>query len=103
MPNGELAMHAHNSFLQVAHDHGIIFGIYFVLFTCYVVILSLVGAIRKKEDAYAMFCPIVMVCFVMASLVEWLLHPCNPFGLTVFMAMMPLVFKDTNIEDEKSN
>ena len=103
MPNGAPAIHAHNSFLQVAHDHGIIFGIYFVLFTCYVVILSLVRAVRRKDDAFTMFCPIIMVCFVMASLVEWLLHPCNPFGLTIFMAMMPLMFKDINKEDEKSN
>ena len=102
LPNGETAVHAHNSFLQVAHDHGIIVGIYFVLFIGYVVILSLGRFIRKREDdIYTMFCPIVLVCFIMASLVEWLLHPCNPFGLTIFLAMMPLFYKD--IEDEKGN
>lgn len=103
MPNGEMAIHAHNTFLQVAHDHGIIFGVYFVLFIVYVVILSLGVALRKKDDVYAMFCPVVLVCFAMAGLVEWLLHPCNPFGLTVFWAMMPLIYKDTFNEDEKSN
>ena len=103
LPNGEMAIHAHNTFLQVAHDHGIIFGIYFVLFIGYVVILSLVRAVSKRDDAYAMFCPVILVCFVMAGLVEWLLHPCNPFGLTIFLAMMPLAYKDTYKEDEKSN
>ena len=103
LPNGEMAIHAHNTFLQVAHDHGIVFGIYFVLYIGYVIILSLVGAIRKRDDAYAMFCPALLVCFVMAGMVEWLLHPCNPFGLAAFLTMMSLVYKDTYKEDEKSN
>ena len=101
LPNGEIAVHAHNSFLQVAHDHGIIFGVYFVLFIAYVILLSMIRALRAKEDIYALFCPIILVCFVMASLVEWLMHPCNPFGLTIFMAMMPLFYK--GLDNEKSN
>ncbi len=102
LPNGEMAIHAHNSFLQVAHDHGIIFGIYFVLFIGYVVILSMIGAVKEKRDPYAMFCPIIIVCFSMASLVEWIMHPCNPFGIAIFLAMMPLIYKDS-LKDEKSN
>ena len=102
LPNGAMAVHAHNSFLQVAHDHGIIFGIYFVLFIGYVVILSMIRAVKEKSDPYAMFCPIIIVCFSMASLVEWIMHPCNPFGLAIFLAMMPLIYKDS-VKDEKSN
>ena len=102
LPNGEMAVHAHNSFLQVAHDHGIIFGIYFVLFIGYVVILSMIGAVKEKSNPYAMFCPIIIVCFTMASLVEWIMHPCNPFGIAIFLAMMPLIYKDS-LKDEKSN
>ena len=102
LPNGEMAVHAHNSFLQVAHDHGIIFGIYFVLFIGYVVILSMIGALKEKSNPYAMFCPIIIVCFSMASLVEWIMHPCNPFGITIFLAMMPLIYKDS-LKNEKSN
>ena len=49
LPNGDLVVHAHNSFLQVAHDHGIIFGIYFVLFIGYVVILSMIRAVKEKK------------------------------------------------------
>ena len=101
LPNGKMAVHAHNSFLQVAHDHGIIFGIYFLLFIGYVVILSLGRAVRNRRITYWIFCPVLLVCFGMASMVEWLMHPCNPFGLTIFLAMMPLFYKD--IKDEKGN
>lgn len=99
LPDGELAVHAHNSFLQVAHDHGIIFGIYFVLFILYVLLLSLVRAFRTKDDLYRFYCPVVMVCFCMASMVEWIMLPFNPFGLVLFLAMMPLFIKETNNEE----
>ena len=32
MPNGELMVHAHNVYLQVIHDHGVITGLVFILF-----------------------------------------------------------------------
>lgn len=100
LPNGDMAVHAHNSFLQVAHDHGIIFGIYFGLFIGYVIILSLIRAYRSGK-VYDMFCPVLLVCFCMASLVEWIMHPANPFGLSSFLAMMPLFIKD--YANEKSD
>lgn len=100
LPDGSMAVHAHNSFLQVAHDHGIIFGIYFGLFIGYVIILSLIRAYRSGK-VYDMFCPVLLVCFCMASLVEWIMHPANPFGLSIFLAMMPLFIKDYT--NEKSD
>mgnify|MGYP006922442532 CR=1 FL=1 len=30
LPNGELAVHAHNIYLQVAYDHGIVVGVVFL-------------------------------------------------------------------------
>lgn len=101
LPDGEIAVHAHNSFLQVAHDHGIIVGIYFVLFIGYVIILSIVRAYKNRQDIYRFFCPIVVVCFCMASMVEWIMHLCNPFGLSIFLAMLPLIIKET--DNEKNN
>ena len=35
LPNGEIAIHAHNTFLQVIPDHGLVFGIYFIAFMLY--------------------------------------------------------------------
>jgi len=101
LPNGEIAVHAHNSFIQVAFDHGIIFGIYFVLFVGYVLILSLVRAYNNKKQVSYFLCPIIIVCFCMASMVEWVMHPCNPLGLSLFLAMIPLFIKEKT--DEESN
>jgi len=94
MPNGETVIHAHNTFLQVAHDHGIVFGIYFLLFTGYVIIIYLIRAFKNREDEYRIFGSVILVCFCMASLVEWILHPCNPFACAVFLAMMPLCYRE---------
>lgn len=99
LPDGEIAVHAHNTFIQVMYDHGIIFGIYFVLFIGYILVYSIIRAYKSRADLYKMFCPVILVCFGMASLVEWVMHPCNPLGLTVFLAMMPLCIRDG--ENEK--
>ena len=33
-PGGTIPAHAHNTFLQVIHDHGLIAGVLFVIFFC---------------------------------------------------------------------
>ena len=65
------------------------------------IILSIVRACKNKQDIYRFCCPVVIVCFCMASMVEWIMHLCNPFGLSIFLAMMPLIIKET--DNEKSN
>ena len=94
LPDGEIAVHAHNTFIQVMYDHGIIFGIYFALFIGYVIVYSVVEAFRHKDNVYYALCPLLVICFSMASMVEWILHPANPFGLAIFLAMMPMCIRD---------
>lgn len=103
LPNGEIAVHAHNTFLQVIHDHGLVFGIYFVIFMLYVFILGVRYACKEKDNGIMLLFPTILTGFAVAGLVEWILHVCNPFGLAVFMCMMPLVIKQKGYKDEKSN
>jgi len=102
LPDGEIAVHAHNTFLQVIHDHGLVFGIYFVIFMMYVFVLGIKRAI-KYTDGYEMLMPVIMIGFCVASMVEWILHLCNPFGFTLFLSMMPLVLAEKGFDNEKSN
>lgn len=102
LPDGEIAVHAHNTFLQVIHDHGLVFGIYFVIFMMYVFVLGIKRAI-KNADGYEMLMPVLMVGFCVASMVEWILHLCNPFGFALFLSMMPLVLAEKGYNNEESN
>lgn len=102
LPNGEIAIHAHNTFLQVIHDHGLVFGIYFIIFMLYVFAMSIKRALKYK-DGYEMLLPVLMAGFCVASMVEWILHLCNPFGFALFLSMMPLILVEKGLDNEKSN
>ena len=49
LPDGEVAVHAHNIYLQVAYDHGIGVGILFVIFGAVSFVCAVVFYIKKKE------------------------------------------------------
>ena len=98
--DGSLSVHAHNTYLQVIHDHGLITGL------CYL----LVGAVsllqmfryayahlkgkddgREEADAYAALPLAIFLAFAVAGLVEWLFHPCNPLGFSTMAVLTPLL------------
>ena len=94
LQDGSMATHAHSIYFQVIQDHGLIFGIYFILFMGITLILSIKRMKElKNKDAYQMLLPTILVGFLVAGIVEWIFHPCNPYGLSVFVAMVPLFFK----------
>lgn len=84
--------HAHNTYLQSAYDHGILFGIVFLVFC----ILSGCKSVhyyivRRKKDEYAAFPLIIMLAFGITSMVEWVFHPCIPLGFTFLAVIAPLI------------
>lgn len=100
LPTGEIAIHAHNTFLQVIHDHGLVIGIYFVIFMVYIFVLGMKRALDNR-DGYEVLFPVLMVSFCAAGMVEWILHLCNPFGFALFIGMLPLAIAEKEIRDEK--
>lgn len=102
MPSGEIAIHAHNTFLQVIHDHGLVIGIYFVIFMVYIFVLGLRRAL-KNRDGYEVLTPVLMTGFCAASMVEWILHLCNPFGFAMFLCILPLAIAEKEIKNEERN
>lgn len=95
LENGEIAVHAHNIYLQVIYDHGYIVGVVFVL----VGIVSFIGAClyyhRKKETVVcAALSPVIIITVATAGMVEWIFHISNPCGLLLMLVIAPLVFKE---------
>lgn len=102
LPDGSLSVHAHNTYLQVIHDHGLITGAVYLLLGIvsliqmfrYALTLRQTGRLQDREnprDDYAALPLAVFLAFAVAGLVEWLFHPCNPLGFTTMAVLAPLL------------
>ena len=92
LPNGTISVHAHNTYLQVIHDHGLIVGALFVILGAVSACQMFRFAVkRRKEDPAALVPIAVVIGFAVAGLVEWLFHPCNPMGFSVMLIFAPLL------------
>lgn len=88
----ETYVHAHNAFLQVAHDYGIFTGIAFLLVGLCALIRSFIYARNKSVDSLFTLLPFtVIIAFGVASLTEWTFHPSVPFTLALFLMQAPLL------------
>lgn len=95
-PNGTTPAHAHNTFLQMIHDHGLIAGILFLIFGVLSFFFSIYrySTVRqdKEENAYQALPIAVILAFAAAGMVEWIFHFSNPFGFSIFIVIIPLLF-----------
>lgn len=93
--DGTILGHAHNSYIQVAYDFGVPAGVVFVLYCLVVFVASVRTAWRKRKcQGYATLPFVIIVCFGVASLVEWVYHPCNPLGFIFLLVQTTLVVHD---------
>ncbi len=93
LPNGEIAVHAHNTYLQVAYDHGSVTGILFI----FMLVSALVAGIRyyeknrEKEPLSLITCAVV-IGFMVAGVSEWIFQYCNPMTIVLMLSVAPLTF-----------
>ena len=93
-------VHAHNVFLQIIHDHGLITGIIFILFGVISFVTALIRFIMKK-DMQDILIVSVIIAFAVSGMAEWNFHLCNPYGISLLMVITPLLFKSRNeLENE---
>lgn len=91
-PNGNFLVHAHNSYLQVAYDHGIYVGAVFILLGIGTLIQAAVYFHRHKEDRVCAALPMaILILFAVAGLTEWIFHPCCPIACGLLLALAPLL------------
>ncbi len=101
-PDGSISVHAHDIFLQVIHDHGLPVGIYFILFMIFAVIVAVKNVRDNKlQNPYQLLIPTILIGFLAAGITEWVFHPCNPFGISIFIVMVPLFYR--NVKKEQIN
>lgn len=101
LPDGTLAVHAHNIYLQVAYDHGILVGVVFILLGAATFVQGCIFFGRRKESVPCAAMPAtVVVAFATAGLVEWIFHLCHPAGFTLLIVLAPLLFDMGKKKDE---
>ena len=94
LPNGEIAVHAHNTYIQVAYDHGILVGILFLL----TLITALVSSViyyrnnRNTEPLSLITCAVV-IGFMVAGISEWVFQYSNPMTIALMLSLAPMTFK----------
>ena len=86
--------HAHNSYIQVAYDFGLIAGIAFLLLCAFTLWHSIVLAYSYGKNYNIYFVPFsLIVVFGFISLTEWAFHPCIPVGFAFLFMQMLLMQK----------
>jgi hypothetical protein len=92
--NGEEYAHAHNSYLQVFYNFGIIAGVVFVALYVITLVKSTNIVIKQGRKYTIYFVPFALiVAFGFISLTEWAFHPCIPAGFC-FLLMQAILIKD---------
>ncbi len=86
--DGKETGHAHDVFLQVAHDFGIGAGIYFLVFCVFAGIRSIFYYLRHKEESTALVPLGILAVFGVCGLVEWVYLPYIPTGFAFYFALV---------------
>lgn len=81
MLEGKDYAHAHNSYIQVAYDFGIIAGIIFLIYCVCILIKSVLLYVQHGEKYSIFMVPFSLIInFGIISVTEWAFHPCIPIG-----------------------
>lgn len=86
--------HAHNSYIQVAYDFGMIAGIAFLVLCALTLWKAIMLAFQYGKNYSIYFVPFsLIVVFGFISLTEWAFHPCIPAGFAFLFVQMLLMQK----------
>lgn len=93
--NGDEYSHAHNSYLQVAYNFGLVAGILFLVLCALTLWRSVRFALEYGSGHGIVFVPFALVVvFGFVSLTEWAYHPCIPAGFSFILMQMVLMRTD---------
>ena len=92
LPNGEIALHAHNAYLQVAYDSGIPAGVLFAAFIIGGFGCGIIFCKRNEKVQPLALVPFaIIVGFMAAGVSEWVFQFSNPTTLALMLAIFPLM------------
>ncbi|SEP96589.1 O-antigen ligase family protein [Butyrivibrio sp. TB] len=92
--NGENLIHAHNSYLQVAFDHGIPTGIVFLLMIICGIVLSILRYLKNRNEILSLLPFAIISGFAIAALTEWNFQLCNPMTIALMLTLPFVMFRD---------
>ena len=94
LPSGEIAIHAHNTYIQVMYDNGIAAGIIFFVLIAVSAISGGVYYVKHRNDIPAALLPYAMtICFAIAAVSEWVFQFSNPMTVALILSIMPVAIK----------
>ncbi len=97
LPNGEIALHAHNTYLQIAYDHGIFVGLLFVILIISALICGIRQYYREEKTApLTLLTFAITIGFAVAGTSEWVFHFCNPMTVALCLTFTGIIFKETD-------
>lgn len=99
--DGKETGHAHDVFLQVAHDFGIGAGIYFIVFCVFAGIRSIFYYLRYKAEETALIPLGVLAVFGICGLVEWVYLPYIPTGFAFFFVLVLMLPSEKKEQDKE--
>ena len=93
--------HAHNSFIQVAYDHGIVCGVLFLLLMVVTLIRSILYGVRYyRQDGAIVFTPLLfLAAFTATAMVEFVFLPVIPLGFGLLFIIYPLLSPIEKVND----
>lgn len=95
LPNGEVALHAHNVYLQVAYDNGIITGVLFTLLILGALVYGVVLYKKNRtENPLTLIVFAITIGFAVAGISEWIFHLCNPLTVALLLSFGGMIFKE---------
>jgi energy-converting hydrogenase Eha subunit C len=97
LEDGSVSVHAHDTYLQVAWDHGIPVGIWFFIVLVLTFIRSSIyySKTKRQSERTGLLPMAETVGFAVAAVVEWVFQYSNPMTAVLFLAIAPLLFERT--------
>ena len=89
--DGKEHVHAHNSYLQVAYNFGMISGVVFLII-CAISLWCSIRLVMTRGNQFGIYMVpfALIIVFGLISVTEWAFHPCIPAGFC-FLLMQPLL------------
>lgn len=101
--NGELIIHAHNSYIQAAYDFGLGTGIYFLLFCVFVGVRVVLYYIRHKGERTSLIPVVIVGAFGVCGMVERVFFPFIPLGFAFLFILVLMTVSDKKGKNEEIN
>lgn len=99
LPNGEIAVHAHNVYLQVAYDNGIFAGIIFIILILAALVYGVILYKKNREkNPLILIAFAITIGFAVAGISEWIFHLCNPLTVALMLSFGGMIFKEKRHE-----